>query len=119
MLTETNPKNETTTLPYDTNGYLVTVDGPLPGTNDTDVAATYDAFGRVRTKTDESGYTLTFDYDALDRITRITHPDGTFEQYHLRPARPRRDSGPSRAANHAGTRCPAAVGQTHGSRWAA
>ena len=34
----------------------------------------------MRTKTDVSGYTVTFDYDALDRVTRITHPDGTFEQ---------------------------------------
>ena len=33
---------------------LVMVDGPLPGTNDV-MAATYDAFGRTRTKTDESG----------------------------------------------------------------
>ena len=55
------------------------MDGPLPGTNDT-VKATYDAYGRTRTATDVSGYTLTFDYDNLDRITRITHPDSTFEQ---------------------------------------
>ena len=34
-----------------------------------------------RTTTDESGYTLTYDYDALDRITRITYPDSTFEQF--------------------------------------
>jgi YD repeat-containing protein len=34
----------------------------------------------VRTKTDESGYKLTFDYDVLDRLTKITFPDGTFDQ---------------------------------------
>jgi RHS repeat-associated protein len=27
-----------------------------------------------------SGYTLTFDHDALDRLTRITYPDATFNQ---------------------------------------
>jgi RHS repeat-associated protein len=54
------------------------VTGPL-GTNDV-ATATYDAYGRTRTRTDVSGYTLIFDYDALDRITRITHPDSTFEQ---------------------------------------
>lgn len=88
LLSETNPKNETTTYTYDTNGYLIAVDGPLPGTNDV-TTATYDAFGRMRTKTDVSGYTVTFDYDALDRLTRITYPDATFDQitYHrLQPS---------------------------------
>jgi RHS repeat-associated protein len=88
LLTATNPKNETTSYTYDTNGYLIAVDGPLPGTNDV-VTATYDAYGRVRTKTDVSGYTVTLDYDAIDRVTRITHPDSTFEQftyYRLEPS---------------------------------
>ena len=79
LLTARNPKNETTSYAYDTNGYLVAVDGPLPGTNDI-ATATYDAFGRVWTKTDVSGYTLSFEYDALDHLTKITHPDSTFEQ---------------------------------------
>lgn len=63
------------------------VAGPLGGASDT-VTATYDNYGRVRTKTDESGYTLTLDYDALDRLTQITFPDGTFSQdtyYRLDP----------------------------------
>jgi len=79
-LTETNPKGETTAYTYDTNGYLVAVDGPLPGTNDV-VKATYDALGRTLTKTDESGYMLTFEHDDMDRLTKITHPDSTFEQF--------------------------------------
>ncbi|MCW5554804.1 MAG: RHS repeat protein [Verrucomicrobiae bacterium] len=37
--------------------------------------------GRTRIKTDVSGYTLTFDYDALDRLTKITYPDGSFQQF--------------------------------------
>jgi RHS repeat-associated protein len=79
VLTETAPDGAVIINTYDTNGYVVAQDGPLPGTNDL-TQLTYDAFGRTRTKTDTSGYTLTFDYDALDRITKITHPDGTFEQ---------------------------------------
>ena len=80
LLTATNPKNEMTSFAYDTNGYLITVDGPLPGTSDS-ITASYDFFGRVRTMTGVSGYTLTFDYDAMNRVTKITHPDATFEQY--------------------------------------
>jgi RHS repeat-associated protein len=79
VLTETNPKSETTSYTYDNNGYLLAIDGPLPGTNDVS-AATYDAFGRIRTHTDVNGYTTTADYDNLDRMTQLTHPDGTFEQ---------------------------------------
>jgi RHS repeat-associated protein len=30
--------------------------------------------------TDSEGYQLTFAYDALDRLTRVTYPDGTFER---------------------------------------
>jgi RHS repeat-associated protein len=80
LLTSTNPKSESVTNTYDTNGYLMAVDGPLPGTNDT-VTFTYDSFGRVHTVTGLSLYTLTFDYDAMDRITKITHPDNTFEEF--------------------------------------
>jgi RHS repeat-associated protein len=80
LLTATNPKGETITYNYSTDGYLINVDGPLPGISDR-VTATYDFFGRVRTMTGLSGYTLTFDYDVMDRVTRITHPDATFEQF--------------------------------------
>lgn len=79
VLSITNPKHETFTCVYDANGYLLAVDGPLPGTNDVSTM-TYDAFGRVRTATDVSGYTLTLDYDSLDWLTRITYPDSSFEQ---------------------------------------
>jgi RHS repeat-associated protein len=80
ILTASNAKGETVTFAYDTNSYLIAIDGPLPGTNDT-ATATYDAFGRARTLTDVSGYTVTFDYDTMNRITRVTCPDGTFSQY--------------------------------------
>src|SRR5438034_231221 len=77
LLTTTNPRNETTTFNYDTNGYLLSADGPLPGTNDT-VSFTYDAAGRIRTVTDPDAYTIIAGYDNLDRVTNVTYPDGTF-----------------------------------------
>ena len=36
---------------------------------------------RVRVHTDSEGYTRTFDYDTLDRVTMITHPDNTTEGF--------------------------------------
>ena len=79
MLTETDPKHEIITYKYDANGYLIAIDGRLPGASDT-AFFTYDPEGRVRTITDVNGYTLTFDYDNLNRLTRTTYPDGTFRQ---------------------------------------
>jgi len=80
ILSVTDAKNETTTYNYATNGYLLSIDGPLPGTNDT-VTLTYDAFGRVQSLTDVSGYAVNYAYDNLDRVTRLTHPDGSFSQF--------------------------------------
>jgi len=79
LLTTTNPKGETTTLNYDTNGYLISIDGPLPGSGDS-TYFTYDPQGRVRTETDPDGYVLTYAYDNLNRLTRVTYPDGTYEE---------------------------------------
>jgi len=80
VLTARNPKGDIVTYNYNANGYLVMVDGPLPGTNDV-LTFTYDPFGRIRTFTDVNGYTLTSDYDSMDRAIRVTCPDGTFTQY--------------------------------------
>jgi len=35
----------------------------------------------IRTVTDSEGHSLTYDYDALDRVTVVTYPDGSYEQY--------------------------------------
>jgi RHS repeat-associated protein len=67
----------TTTYAYDTNGYLQSVTGPLAGAT---TSYTHDGYGRVRTVTDSDSYTLTYDYDVLDRQTRVTYPDGAYEQ---------------------------------------
>jgi RHS repeat-associated protein len=83
VLTVTTPpaqgqsQGATTTSTYDTNGYLTQLSGPVPGATR---SFTYDSYGRRRTVTDPAALTLTFDYDALDRVTQLTYPDGTSEQ---------------------------------------
>jgi YD repeat-containing protein len=78
VLTRTDPKNEVTTYSYNRDGYLTSIDGPLPGDSTT---FTYSPAGRVQTRTNNSGYILHFDYDALDRLIKITYPDSTFDQF--------------------------------------
>ncbi len=58
-------------------GKLQTVTGPATGAT---TGLTYDGYGRIRTTTDPDNYTLTFDYDALDRPTKTTYPDNTYDQ---------------------------------------
>lgn len=82
LLTVTMPpragiaENRTTTWSY-TNGYLQSVTGPATGET---TSYTYDSYGRTKTVTDSDNYTLTFDYDALDRQTKVTYPDATFDE---------------------------------------
>ena len=47
----------------------------------------------MRTTTDSDGHVLTYDYDALDRTTKVTYPDATFEEtvYNRLDAEARRD----------------------------
>lgn len=77
MLTATNAKLETTTYIYDADGHLQSITGPVAGAT---TSYTYDGYGRARTTTDSDGYTLTTDYDAMDRPTRTTFPDASDEQ---------------------------------------
>ncbi len=73
----TNALNQVVALAYDTNGYVTNISGSLP---DAPFSQSYDAYGRVRTVTDSQGYAVTYDYDNLDRSTKITYLDGTFQQ---------------------------------------
>ncbi|HEY2944635.1 MAG TPA: RHS repeat-associated core domain-containing protein [Vicinamibacteria bacterium] len=83
VLTVTTParsgitENRTTTYSYDSNGYLQSVTAPVTGAT---TSYTYDSAGRIRTVTDADSYTTTTDYDAIDRPTKITDPDGTYEE---------------------------------------
>jgi RHS repeat-associated protein len=82
-LTVTTPQragvteNRTTTYAYDTNGYLQSVTGPIAGATG---SFTYDGYGRVRTVTESQGYVLVYDYDTLDRLTKVTFPDTTYQE---------------------------------------
>jgi RHS repeat-associated protein len=79
MLSATNALGHATAFLYDTDGYLLAIDGPLPGTNDTRRFA-YDTVGRLRTTTDQDGFTFTIDYDGMDRPTKLSYPDATYEE---------------------------------------
>jgi RHS repeat-associated protein len=87
ILTRRNAKNETTTFGYGDGtpghpgGYLTSITSP-PFNNVSPVTTfTYDAGNRMRTVTDSDNYTVTTDYDNLDRPTQITHPDGTNQEF--------------------------------------
>jgi RHS repeat-associated protein len=70
-------EERTTTYTYDpVTGDVASVTGPGGVT----ITYTYDADGRLRTTADSENYTLTHDYDDLDRQTRVTYPDGTYEE---------------------------------------
>jgi YD repeat-containing protein len=71
-----NPLGETTRLSYD-RGYLMQVQGPGVAAKTT---FTYDKPGRVASVTTAGDQTTRFEYDALDRRTRVTYPDGTYEE---------------------------------------
>ena len=81
-----NALNETTTFTYGTastgalrpKGKVYQITGSQPGAS---VTLTYDGFQRPRTVTDSSGHVTTFDYDLFNRITLITYPDTTTEQF--------------------------------------
>jgi YD repeat-containing protein len=83
--TVTNAKGEITTYAYDASGYLLGITGPVAGAI---TSFAYDGFGRLRTTTDSEGYAVTIDYDAIggdptktmDRIAKVTYPDGTYEE---------------------------------------
>jgi YD repeat-containing protein len=78
LLTTTNPLNETTTYTYNAGVSLVTINPPLSGIND-QIKFTYDSKGRVATRT-QWGYKRTYSYDDLNRLTRTTFPDATYEE---------------------------------------
>jgi RHS repeat-associated protein len=75
--TTSAPAGATSTLTYDEDGYLLTATGPVSGSTAT---YTYDDFGRLRTISPPLQDMVTFDYDDLDRLTRATYEDDTYEE---------------------------------------
>jgi RHS repeat-associated protein len=73
----TNAKGETITYTYDGRGFLTSASGPVPQAV---TRYTHDSFGRLQSMTDSEGYRVAFEYDALNRPTKVTFPDGTFQQ---------------------------------------
>jgi RHS repeat-associated protein len=78
MTSFVDPLGEKTTYQYGTDANLASV---INANNATAASYTYDGFSRVRTYTDSEGWTVTFDYDAADRVTKVTYPDGTSQRY--------------------------------------
>lgn len=61
-------------------GRFQTITGPSTPQGLPVTSFTYDGYGRVRTVTDPDNYALTYDYDLLDRPTKTTYPDATYEE---------------------------------------
>lgn len=78
LATVTDALARVTRYNYDGRGYLVSV---IDASGHVQSALTYDGYGRVATRTDAVGNTLSFQYDDLNRLTRVTWPDGTYYRY--------------------------------------
>ena len=82
-----NAKGETTTYGYGPvtgvpTDYLASVTSPTFNNSSAVTSLTYDSANQVRTVTSSpDNYTVTTDYDALDRTTQISYPDGTNQQF--------------------------------------
>jgi RHS repeat-associated protein len=74
----TDPLGEPTTFNYDLLGYLLSI---VNANGKIQTSFTYDCCGRIATRTDSEGYTVTYGYDNMDRLTSETYPDGTSRTY--------------------------------------
>jgi RHS repeat-associated protein len=72
-----NALNQTTTFNYNSKGFVTNIVGAVSAAV---TSFTYDTVGRVKTIKDSQGYTLTYNYDLLNRITKVTYPDGSTEE---------------------------------------
>jgi RHS repeat-associated protein len=84
ILTSKNAKSETTTYAYGgavPAGCLASIASPPFNGNSAVTTFAYDSFKRVRTVTDSDNYTVAIDYDNIDRKTKVTYPDATYEQF--------------------------------------
>jgi RHS repeat-associated protein len=82
-----NAKGETTAYGYGPvtdvpSDYLASITSPPFNNTSAVTSFTYDSANRVRTVTSSpDNYTVTTDYDVLDRPATITYPDGTNQQF--------------------------------------
>jgi RHS repeat-associated protein len=79
LISRTNALGQETRYEYDSTGDLIKIINA-----DGKVAATF-TYGPsnddVASYTDGGGWTVRYDYDAADRLTKATYPDGTTEEY--------------------------------------
>jgi len=74
----TNPLNETVTFTYSTTGLLQRKTGNDPASYKD---YSYDIYDRVTSVTSfPDNYTLRYEYDLGNRLTKVIYPDGTYEQ---------------------------------------
>ncbi len=73
LLHLTNSMNATTEWIYNTNGFNTSVIFP----DSSSIEMTPDSIGRVQTFSDAAGYQISYDYDNLDHIRKITFGDAT------------------------------------------
>jgi RHS repeat-associated protein len=84
-----NARNDVTSYVYSDgtisgvpNGYLASITSPTFNGSQASTSFTYDGANRVQSATNSpDNYTITNDYDNLDRPTTITYPDGTTQQF--------------------------------------
>jgi RHS repeat-associated protein len=85
LLRRTNAKLEATNYAYGSAvpvGYLASITSPPVDGVSAITRFAYDDYRRVRIVTNEPDqYTMTSEYDDLDRQTKLTYPDKTFEQF--------------------------------------
>ncbi len=77
LLSSTDQAGLVTSYTYDLVGRLLSVTDPLSHTT----SYTYDAVGNLLTITDANTHQTSFTYDALNRQTKKTWPDGSFELF--------------------------------------
>jgi RHS repeat-associated protein len=70
----TDPLGHAASLTYDSSGHLKTIQGPISTAKYT---LAYDTESRIASVTDPAGGTVHYSYDAADRQTQASYPDGT------------------------------------------
>jgi RHS repeat-associated protein len=80
LLTVINANNETTTIGYNSGGFLTSITGPTLNSQAPSVSFAPGSYGLIGSFTDVNGYVRQFNYDSLERLTKVTYPDGTFDE---------------------------------------
>jgi YD repeat-containing protein len=79
LLTVKDPRNQVTTIAYNTFGQPLSVQGPIA--TEPPTTFSYDANGNLITTTDPLGNATQRVYDAVSRLTNLTDPKGLQTQF--------------------------------------